>query len=123
MIMERQRITLLKPLRDYTFKWGDKIRGEIARSQYEAQKRLYISINYATSRFGKAVKIHTKLVFINDEERGLKEDFKQWLESLAPEDVNKYKHNLTGEDNGYAHLRRTIMGREVVVAVTGKAIV
>jgi len=57
-------------------------------------------------------------VFINDEERGLKEDFKQWLEGLAPEDVNKYRHNLTGEDNGYAHLRRTIMGREVVVAVT-----
>jgi len=61
----------------------------------------------------------TASVFINDEERGLKEDFKQWLEGLAPEDVNKYRHNLTGEDNGYAHLRRTIMGREVVVAVTG----
>lgn len=61
----------------------------------------------------------TASVFINDEEKGLKEDFKQWLEGLAPEEVNKYKHNLTGEDNGYAHLRRTIMGREVVVAVTG----
>ena len=61
----------------------------------------------------------TASVFINDEERGLKEDFKEWLESLAHEDVNKYRHNLTGEDNGYAHLRRTIMGREVVVAVTG----
>jgi len=60
----------------------------------------------------------TASVFINDEERGLKEDFKEWLEDLAPEDVNKYRHNLTGEDNGYAHLRRTIMGREVVVAVT-----
>ena len=60
----------------------------------------------------------TASVFINDEERGLKEDFKEWLEGLAPEDVNKYRHNLTGEDNGYAHLRRTIMGREVVVAVT-----
>ena len=61
----------------------------------------------------------TASVFINDEERGLKEDFKEWLEGLAPEDVNKYRHNLTGENNGYAHLRRTIMGREVVVAVTG----
>ncbi|MCK4519637.1 MAG: secondary thiamine-phosphate synthase enzyme YjbQ [Candidatus Omnitrophica bacterium] len=60
----------------------------------------------------------TASVFINDEERGLKEDFKVWLEGLAPEDVDKYRHNLTGEDNGYAHLRRTIMGREVVVAVT-----
>ncbi len=60
----------------------------------------------------------TASVFINDEERGLKEDFKEWLEKLAPEDVNKYRHNLTGEDNGYAHLRRTIMGREVVVAIT-----
>ena len=60
----------------------------------------------------------TAAVFINDEERGLKEDFREWLEYLAPEDVNKYRHNLTGEDNGYAHLRRTIMGREVVVAVT-----
>lgn len=60
----------------------------------------------------------TASVFINDEEKGLKEDFKQWLEDLVPEDVTKYRHNLTGEDNGYAHLRRTIMGREVVVAVT-----
>lgn len=60
----------------------------------------------------------TASVFINDEERGLKEDFKQWLEGLAPEDVSKYQHNLTGEDNGYAHLRRTIMGREVVIAIT-----
>lgn len=60
----------------------------------------------------------TASVFINDEERGLKEDFKEWLEGLAPGDVNKYRHNLTGEDNGYAHLRRTIMGREVVVAIT-----
>jgi secondary thiamine-phosphate synthase enzyme len=60
----------------------------------------------------------TSSVFINDEESGLKEDFKAWLKSLAPYDVEKYKHNLTGEDNAYAHLRRTIMGREVVVAVT-----
>ena len=60
----------------------------------------------------------TASVFINDEERGLKEDFKIWLEGLAPEDIDKYRHNLTGEDNGYAHLRRTIMGREVVVAIT-----
>ena len=60
----------------------------------------------------------TASVFINDEENGLKEDFKQWLEGLVPEDVDKYRHNLIGEDNGYAHLRRTIMGREVVIAIT-----
>ncbi|MCF7907585.1 MAG: secondary thiamine-phosphate synthase enzyme YjbQ [Candidatus Omnitrophica bacterium] len=60
----------------------------------------------------------TASVFINDEEEGLKADFRQWLEELAPGDIDKYKHNLTGEDNAYAHLRRTIMGREVVVAIT-----
>ena len=60
----------------------------------------------------------TASVFINDEESGLKEDYKKWLEELAPKDVNKYKHNLTGEDNAHSHLKRTIMGREVIVAVT-----
>lgn len=60
----------------------------------------------------------TASVFINDEEEGLKEDFKNWLEKLIPYSPKKYKHNLTGEDNAYAHLRRTVMGREVVVAVT-----
>lgn len=61
----------------------------------------------------------TASVFINDDERGLIEDFKKWLEGLAPEEVERYRHNLTGEDNAHAHLKRTIMGREVVVAVTG----
>lgn len=60
----------------------------------------------------------TASVFINDEEEGLKEDFKKFLEDLIPYSPEKYKHNLTGEDNAYAHLRRTIMGREVVIAVT-----
>jgi len=60
----------------------------------------------------------TASVFINDEESGLKEDYKKWLEELAPKDVKKYKHNLTGENNAHSHLKRTIMGREVVVAVT-----
>jgi secondary thiamine-phosphate synthase enzyme len=60
----------------------------------------------------------TASVFINDEEEGLKQDFKQWLETLAPFDEKKYRHNLTGEDNAHAHLKRTVMGREVVVAVT-----
>ena len=61
----------------------------------------------------------TASVFINDDEGGLHEDFTLWLEKLAPFGKDKYRHNLTGEDNGDAHLKRTIMGREVVVAVTG----
>lgn len=61
----------------------------------------------------------TASVFINDDERGLHDDYKKWLEQLAPhEPVDKYRHNLTGEDNGDAHLKRQIMGREVVVAIT-----
>jgi len=62
----------------------------------------------------------TASVFINDNESGLHADFEEWLEKLAPhEPVSKYRHNLTGEDNADAHLKRTIMGREVVVAITG----
>ncbi|MBO8152612.1 MAG: YjbQ family protein [Candidatus Marinimicrobia bacterium] len=58
-------------------------------------------------------------VFINDDEPGLHKDFDNWLEGLAPhEPISRYRHNRTGEDNGDAHLKRTIMGREVVVAVT-----
>ena len=61
----------------------------------------------------------TASVFINDDERGLHNDFEKWLEGLAPEKpYSNYKHNDTGEDNADAHLKRTIMGREVVVAVT-----
>lgn len=62
----------------------------------------------------------TASVFINDAEPGLISDFSEWLEKMAPhEPLDLYRHNLTGEDNGDAHLKRTIMGREVVVAVTG----
>ena len=58
-------------------------------------------------------------VFINDDERGLHHDYKVWLEKLAPhEPVSGYRHNDTGEDNADAHIKRQIMGREVVVAVT-----
>lgn len=61
----------------------------------------------------------TASVFINDDERGLHADYERWLEELAPhEPTSAYKHNLTGEDNGDAHLKRQVMGREVVVAVT-----
>lgn len=62
----------------------------------------------------------TASVFINDDEPGLHEDYKRWLESLAPFDPSpkRYHHNRTGEDNGDAHHKRQIMGREVVVAIT-----
>ena len=61
----------------------------------------------------------TASVFINDDEPGLHQDYDEWLESLAPhEPLGRYRHNLTGEDNGDAHLKRQVMGREVVVAVT-----
>jgi secondary thiamine-phosphate synthase enzyme len=61
----------------------------------------------------------TASVFINDDESGLLADYDEWLEKLAPhEPTSKYRHNRTGEDNGDAHLKRQVMGREVVVAIT-----
>jgi len=60
----------------------------------------------------------TASVFINDDEEGLHQDFSAWLEKFAPYAKGAYRHNQTGEDNADAHLKRTIMGREVVVAVT-----
>ncbi len=62
----------------------------------------------------------TSSVFINDDEPGLHEDYARWLEQLAPFDASpeRYHHNRTGEDNGDAHHKRQVMGREVVVAVT-----
>ena len=61
----------------------------------------------------------TASVFITDDEPGLHQDYKRWLEELAPhEPLSRYQHNRTGEDNGDAHHKRQIMGREVVVAVT-----
>ena len=61
----------------------------------------------------------TASVFINDDEGGLHQDYEEWLERLAPhEPTSHYRHNLTGEDNADAHLKRQVMGREVVVAIT-----
>ena len=58
-------------------------------------------------------------VFINDDERGLHEDFTRWLEQLAPhEPIRQWRHNDTGEDNADSHIKRQVMGREVVVAIT-----
>lgn len=62
----------------------------------------------------------TASVFINDDEAGLHHDYERWLEQLAPhEPVSGYQHNRTGEDNADAHLKRQVMGREVVIAITG----
>jgi secondary thiamine-phosphate synthase enzyme len=62
----------------------------------------------------------TASVFINDDERGLQHDYEKWLERLAPHaPTDQYRHNDTGEDNADAHLKRQVMGREVVVAITG----
>ncbi len=62
----------------------------------------------------------TASVFINDDEPGLHDDYRQWLEGLAPFDASpaRYAHNRTGEDNADAHMKRQVMGREVVVAIT-----
>ena len=61
----------------------------------------------------------TASLFINDDESGLHQDYEDWLERLAPHaPVSQYRHNRTGEDNGDAHLKRQVMGREVVVAIT-----
>ncbi len=62
----------------------------------------------------------TASVFVNDDERGLHHDYEAWLERLAPHaPTDQYRHNDTGEDNADAHLKRQVMGREVVVAITG----
>ena len=65
----------------------------------------------------------TATVFINDDEPGLLQDYDDWLERLAPHaPVDRYRHNLTGEDNGDAHLKRQVMGRDVTVAITNGAL-
>jgi secondary thiamine-phosphate synthase enzyme len=62
-------------------------------------------------------------VFINDDEHGLHQDYEKWLEKLAPhEPVDQYRHNDTGEDNADAHMKRQLMGREVIVAITDGAL-
>ena len=65
----------------------------------------------------------TASVFINDDESGLHKDYERWLEKLAPhEPVDQYRHNDTGEDNADAHMKRQVMGREVLVAITDGAL-
>jgi secondary thiamine-phosphate synthase enzyme len=76
--------------------------------------------SYVREGFALVNAMHiTASVFINDDESGLHSDYENWLEELAPhEPISRYKHNRTGEDNGDAHLKRQVMGREVLVAIT-----
>ncbi len=84
----------------------DRIEGEVKKSGVKEGLCLVNAMHITSS------------VFINDDESGLHKDFAAWLEKMAPYGKDRYQHNLTGEDNGDAHLKRTVMGREVVCAVT-----
>ena len=93
-------------------------RMEFVNITHEVQEALYESEIQEGLCLVNAMHI-TASVFINDDESGLHRDYKKWLEGLAPhEPLSQYDHNLTGEDNGDAHHKRQIMGREVVVAIT-----
>ena len=93
-------------------------------------RRAFVNITPDVRKLVEKSKIHeglclvnamhiTASVFINDNEDGLLHDYEKWLEELAPhEPIEQYKHNDTGEDNADAHLKRQVMGREVVVAIT-----
>lgn len=95
-----------------------------------ATRRAFVNITPQVEEAVRASGVHEPLVlvnamhitasvFINDDESGLHADYEQWLEELAPhEPVAQYRHNDTGEDNADAHLKRQVMGREVVVAIT-----
>ena len=99
--------------------WFDtQARMEFINITQEVQEVLYESEIHEGLCLVNAMHI-TASVFINDDESGLHRDYKKWLEELAPhEPLSRYDHNLTGEDNGDAHHKRQIMGREVVIAIT-----
>ncbi|MEI7527610.1 MAG: secondary thiamine-phosphate synthase enzyme YjbQ [Elusimicrobiota bacterium] len=99
-------LTLNTPERCAIVNLTGKVEAELARSGIKEGLCLVNAMHITAS------------VFINDNEAGLHKDFLEWVERLAPYDEQGYRHNLAGEDNGDAHLKRTIMGREVVVAVT-----
>ncbi len=103
-----ERITLTVPQRMGFVNITDRVEDAVAKSCIREGLCLVNAMHITAS------------VFINDNESGLHEDYKRWLEKLAPYDPSPetYHHNRTGEDNGDAHHKRQIMGREVVVAVT-----
>ncbi len=108
MKSHRAEITLHVPARMEFVNITPQVEAEVAKSGIRQGLCLVNSMHITSS------------VFINDDEPGLHEDYKRWLEKLAPFSAspNVYHHNRTGEDNGDAHHKRQVMGREVVVAVT-----
>jgi secondary thiamine-phosphate synthase enzyme len=108
MKSHRATLTIRHPERMGFINITDKVAEELRKSGIREGLCLVNSMHITSS------------VFINDDERGLHEDYKRWLEWLAPYDPSpeRYQHNRTGEDNGDAHHKRQVMGREVVVAVT-----
>jgi len=103
-----RHLTLNVPARMGFVNITSKVEGEVRESGIREGLCLVNSMHITSS------------VFINDDEPGLHEDYKKWLEWLAPYDPSpaRYQHNRTGEDNGDAHHKRQVMGREVVVAIT-----
>ncbi|MEW6758466.1 MAG: secondary thiamine-phosphate synthase enzyme YjbQ [Acidobacteriota bacterium] len=108
MKSHRETLTLETPGRRAFVNLTDRVRGILNGSGIREGLCLVNAMHITAS------------VFINDDEPGLHQDYERWLEDLAPHGpVSRYLHNRTGEDNADAHLKRQIMGREVVVAVTG----
>jgi len=106
----------MKTLTDYIW-FNTKNRQEIINITREVEEAIVKSGVKEGLCLVNAMHI-TSSVFINDNEAGLHRDFIDWVEKLAPHGKNAYRHNLTGEDNADAHLKRTIMGREIVAAIT-----
>jgi secondary thiamine-phosphate synthase enzyme len=104
----RETLTLQTPTRRAFVNITDEVRAILKRSGIREGLCLVNAMHITAS------------VFINDDEPGLHQDYEAWLEEIAPHaPTTRYLHNRTGEDNGDAHLKRQVMGREVVVAVTG----
>ena len=113
-----------------SYQTGDGMKSHREYLRFETKKRReYINITPEVEEVIRKSGVKEGLVlvnpmhitascFINDDERGLLQDFDEFLEKLAPYDVKKYRHHATGEDNGDAHLKRQIFGREVVAAIT-----
>ena len=115
--MSKDFKTFMKSLTEYlTFK--TKLKKEFINITSDVEKLVQKSSITEGICLVNAMHI-TASVFINDNESGLHHDYDKWLEALAPhEPIDQYKHNDTGEDNADAHLKRQVMGREVVIAIT-----
>ncbi len=108
MKSHRETLTIETPSRRAFLNITDRVQAAVAASGIREGLCLVNAMHITAS------------VFINDDEPGLHQDYEEWLEGLAPhEPVSRYRHNRTGEDNADAHLKRQVMGREALVAVTG----